>query len=379
MSTAPNVFPSRESAVSIGANVSMMNFEDNEIRDVLEDPQTIAIAPQMPTSLIRPLSNENIIPTSALIDNVGWGVQAVRANKSMLTGNNVLVAILDTGIHTHRSFEGVEFDEKDFTGQGSMDRNGHGTHCAGILLGRDFDGIRIGVARGVKRALIGKVLTNEGAGEAHWLFEAILWAIQEQVDVISLSIGFDVPGLVAKLVNTGWPVELATSNALDIYRRNVRLFDALMDLAKIHSGFHGGPIVVAAAGNESRRSVDKRFVIGASIPAATEEVISVGALGKRNRELNIAPFSNTSVDIAGPGVEICSASIDGGLVCLDGTSMACPFVAGVAALHWEHVRNSSLPATSKVVKSRLMASATIDDIATDVAPTDRGVGIATAP
>ena len=43
--------------------------------------------------------------------------------------------------------------------------HGHGTHCAGTIFGRDVDGMRIGVARGVKKALIGKVLGRDGGGE----------------------------------------------------------------------------------------------------------------------------------------------------------------------------------------------------------------------
>ena len=52
--------------------------------------------------------------------------------------------------------------QKDFTGDGTEDQDGHGTHCAGTIFGRDVDGLRIGIARGIKKALIGKVIGKDG-------------------------------------------------------------------------------------------------------------------------------------------------------------------------------------------------------------------------
>ena len=90
-----------------------------------------------------------------------------RRDRSTWTGEGVTVAVLDTGIDSkHPAFAGVDIVEKDFTGTGNGDRQGHGTHCAGTIFGRDVDGKRIGVARGVKRALIGKVLGDEGGGDS---------------------------------------------------------------------------------------------------------------------------------------------------------------------------------------------------------------------
>ena len=84
--------------------------------------------------------------------------------------------MLDTGIDTeHPAFGGVDLVQKDFTGLGNGDRDGHGTHFAGTFFGRDIDGVRIGVARGVQTALIGKVLGPEG-GDTNMLARAIHWA-----------------------------------------------------------------------------------------------------------------------------------------------------------------------------------------------------------
>ena len=88
-------------------------------------------------------------------------------------------------------------------------------------------GTRIGVARNIKRALIGKVL-GEGGGSSATLARAIHWALEEGAHVISMSLGIDFPGYVDWLVNTrNMQVAPATSLALEEYRANVNLFTEL--------------------------------------------------------------------------------------------------------------------------------------------------------
>src|SRR5262249_54000220 len=158
-----------------------------------------------------------------------WGIAAVKADESHFDGSGVVMAILDTGIDkTHVAFGGIELVEQDFTGDGNGDQAGHGTHCAGTVFGRDVGGTRIGIARGVTRALIGKVLGNDGRGSSEALYRAMTWAINSGARVISMSLGFDYPGLVQRFVGEGWPPELATSVALEAYRANLRLFDDIM-------------------------------------------------------------------------------------------------------------------------------------------------------
>ena len=70
-----------------------------------------------------------------------------------------MVAVLDTGIDpNHVAFNGVNLTRRNFTAEGDDDLHGHGTLCAGTIFGRDVNGLRIGVARGVSDAIIGKVL-----------------------------------------------------------------------------------------------------------------------------------------------------------------------------------------------------------------------------
>jgi subtilisin family serine protease len=239
------------------------------------------------------------------------------------------------------------------------------------------NGTRIGVARGVKKALIGKVL-GEGGGSTEQLASAIQWAMDNGANVISMSLGMDFPGAVKDLVEQDVPVKLATSLALDAYRKNVQLFDRLGALIVARGALAQATIIVAAAGNESERGVNPDFEIACAPPAVAEGNISVAALGQGAQGLTVADFSNTFAKVSGPGVGVQSAKVGGGLRSLSGTSMATPHVAGVAALWAEQIAGSG-PLNTSILIARLLASATTKGLASGFDPADVGAGLVQAP
>lgn len=355
-----------------------------EVLETSRDPTVVGIAPAMPTKMIQLVEDEadTQVPATAQAQTA-WGIKAVRADVSSFTGNGVVVSILDTGIDkNHPAFQGVQLIEKDFSGAGNGDGQGHGTHCAGTVFGRDVNGNRIGVARGVQKALIGKVLDNQGNGDSDMLFRGMQWAQQEGANIISMSLGFDFPGFVDRLINDqGLPAPAATSIALEGYRANLRMFDAIMNLYRQSGAFGPGLLVVAASGNESNRDGNPApvYEVAVSVPAAAQDVIAVGAIADGQNGFSVAPFSNTFPQVSAPGVNILSAKAGGGLVAFNGTSMATPHVAGVAALWWEKRKAAANNRVSDAVRADLIASARDNVFAAGTDAADRGFGLVTSP
>jgi subtilisin family serine protease len=267
--------------------------------------------------------------------------------------------------------------QKDFTGEGTGDVNGHGTHCAGTVFGREIEGVRIGVAPGVTRALIGKVLGSRG-GSSESILNAILWAADEGANIISMSLGMDFPGYVASLINQGFPKELATSRALEGYRANLQLFNRLTAMIKARADIAQTTLLIAAAGNESRREDNVDFEIAVAPPATAEGILSCAAVGKTPEGFDVAWFSNTGADISGPGMDVRSAAAGGGLKSMSGTSMATPHVAGVAALWAQKLKESGRLRPLELV-ARVVGSGTRANMVGNIDPFDIGAGMVRAP
>lgn len=209
-------------------------------------------------------------------------------------GDGVKVAVLDTGIDLdHPDLADAIVEVKDFTGEGVEDGNGHGTHCAGIIGARLNDTGFVGVAPRCQ-LLIAKVLTNQGGGAFHWIANGVLWAVEQGADIISMSLG-------------------------GAYSSN-RLYQA------VHVALAKGVKVLCAAGNEG-----SLFQNSIGYPGRYGGVITVASHDENG---NRSGFSSRGgeIDVMAPGSHIWSTYRDGGYAELSGTSMATPFVAGLAAL-----------------------------------------------
>lgn len=366
-------------------SVPQIDIETLNKRDLVElrrDPQVLSIAPPMPVTLVQPTASQEVETRKETGST--WGVIATNAINSPFTGKGITVAVLDTGIDAnHPAFQGVELIQQDFTGEGNGDGNGHGTHCAGTIFGRVIDNFRFSVAPGIQRALIGRVLNSQGSGSTEQIYRAILWALDQGAHVISMSLGLDFPGLVNYYVkDLKYPVDLATSIGLENYRANIRLFDKLAELTLARNALFQGSLIVAAAGNESRRNVNGKYELAVAPPAAADGIVSVGALktsGEPHKALTVADFSNTGPNISAPGVDIYSAWPGGGYRNLNGTSMATPHVAGIAALWAEKLLTSTGSVNAIQLAARLIGQTTQDRLASGFDPLDVGAGLVQAP
>ncbi|QMU29875.1 S8 family peptidase [Adhaeribacter radiodurans] len=363
-------------SLAAGVTVEIEEIERNQISTLSRHADVVAIAPAIPMKLIKPVAVEDV--TDPTGQEIAWGVRAVGADTSPFTGSGIVVAVLDTGIDaSHPAFAGVSIIQNDFTGEGSGDQHGHGTHCAGTIFGRTTENTRIGVAPGIEKALIGKVLGSQG-GSSEQIVSGIQWAVDNGANIISMFLGMDFPGLVKRLQDNGFPTELATSRALEAYRTNVQLFERLVALINAKANFIQPTIVVAAAGNETQRDTNPDFEIAVSPPAVAEGIISVAALGEDPEGFTVAPFSNTGATVSGPGVAVLSAKMGGGFALMSGTSMATPHVAGVAALWAEKIKSTGVFSPAQLT-ARLISSGNSTGLKAGFDPFDIGAGLVRAP
>lgn len=368
----------------------------NQADDLTQDPNTLGVARVMPLQLVQPAVQPEVqsegqpAPSNtqsqhtAISDGISWGLDAVGVSQSPFTGEGVTVAVLDTGIDAdHPAFRdaALTIEQRNFTHESDDDVLGHGTHCAAILFGRPWEYLgnryHSGVASGVNRALVGKVI-GEGAG-TDALIEAVTWAHREGANVISLSLGYDHAGQLAGLCQR-YPKPKAASELLAIYLENVRLFDTLLQHISVPIQGKTTPLVIAAAGNESDAQGASPYRISVASPASSVDVLAVGAVGRdANGRYSVAPFSNTHVDLVAPGVDIPSAAPGDAVVSLSGTSVACPHAAGIAALHWQRLSAMGLPQSATVARGFITAGAERQLISDGVSSQDVGVGLVQAP
>ncbi|GGV88082.1 hypothetical protein GCM10015535_38590 [Streptomyces gelaticus] len=284
----------------------------------------------------------------ATLDRSTAQVHAPEAWAAGYDGKGTKVAVLDTGADAeHPDLVNRVAGSKNFTDSKTTDdRQGHGTHTASTVggSGAASDGRKKGVAPGTS-LLVGKVLSDQGYGLDSWIIAGMQWAVDQEADVVSMSLGSSAIG------DCNDPLSQATQQ---LSQNNHTLF-------------------VVAAGNIGPGTET------VSSPGCVPGVLTVGAV---DRDDTTAWFSSRGPvavthtlkpEIAAPGVDISAASAGGRGVyayrTMSGTSMATPHVAGAAAI----VRQAHPDWTAQQIKEALVSSARTGGKIADADETGAGV------
>ncbi|MDX1522422.1 MAG: S8 family serine peptidase, partial [Anaerolineae bacterium] len=251
-----------------------------------------------------------------------WGISKIRAdvvqNALGLDGQGVVVANIDSGVdwqHTalqsrYRGYTGPnklplhQGNWFDATGDGAtypVDGNGHGTHTLGTIVG----GNGIGVAPGATWIAV-KAFNSGGMAQTSWLHAAFQWLLAPNGD----------PALAPDVVNNSWGNGNGTSTEFQ---------------ADVQALLNAGIFPVFAAGNSgpgastvgSPASLNLTLAVGATTDS--DEVAFFSSRGP-------SPWGKIKPDISAPGFDVVSTYPGGAYASLNGTSMATPHVAGLAAL-----------------------------------------------
>ncbi len=254
----------------------------------------------IPTSVPNPTFTPEPTPV-ANREPLPWGVDHINVENLWNTtqGENIRVAVIDTGADTEHSDLLVSGGINTIDNSSFDDDNGHGTHVSGTIAATENGEGVIGVAPKVKLFAV-KALNKDGTGYVSDIIEGIDWAIDNNIDVINLSIG-------------------ATEYSQTFHDAIKRASDA-------------GIIIVAAAGNDGK---------SVNYPAKFSEVIAVSAIDSDDK---VPSWSSRGdeIEFASPGVNITSTWYDGDFKTISGTSMASPHVAGIVALILSQNNNATL-------------------------------------
>jgi subtilisin family serine protease len=257
----------------------------------------------------------------------GADISAMQAWAVTKGSDQVVVAVLDSGVdYTHPDLAGniwtrpeiiKQYEDEDLT-EGAiddvhgfnvvedngdpMDDNGHGTHCAGIIGAEGGNEVGIAGVNWTVKIMPLRFMDSDGAGTTKDAIEAINYVINRKR-----------AGVNVRVISASWGSTIKSRAMEDVIRK----------------AGDEGILFVAAAGNDHSDNDAKPHY-----PASYDlnNVISVAALDRNDELTAFSNWGATSVDVAAPGQQIVSTWLNHGFEERQGTSMATPFVAGVAAL-----------------------------------------------
>ena len=301
-------------------NVAVLELDKNDVNQIeqmngvvtLEEDIILTANEEVP---IDETKVESLIDEEAELPFRQWNLDAVNLpDDAGLTGDNVKVAVLDSGVTAAEDV--LITDSVDLTNSGNEnpffnDATGHGTSIA-ALIGANGIGDMEGIAPDAEIYDI-RVLDGNNTAPLSKIIEGIYWCIENDMDIINMSFG-----------------TTAYSPSLE---------QAISDAQK------AGIIVIAAAGNKGAETASIDY------PAAFNNVIAVGASNGDNA-LTDFTSQGDGIDVLAPGEKIWSYGAFAGLQALDGTSIATAHVTGAVALLLERYPD----ADTEFIRQLLMAS-----------------------
>jgi subtilisin family serine protease len=219
-------------------------------------------------------------------------------------GDGVVVAVIDTGCDLyHDDIKNNLIQGKNFIDENKdpIDGNGHGTHVSGTIAASDNSLGMVGVAPKTKIMPL-KALNDEGVGDNRAITNAIIWAADQKVDFITMSLGSPSP------------------------------FREMEEAIKYAS--NKGVVIFCAAGNSGENSP-------IMYPAKYFQVISIGAIDENLERTNFT-CSGEELDFLAPGHNIVSAVPGNKYAMMSGTSMSNPFAVGCASLYLSYARKQQI-------------------------------------
>lgn len=292
-------------------HIACINGNYEKVKALLEENDVISIEKD------REVKGLSTLEPTISTEKTQWNMKVVNANKIKSKKNKirekVKVAILDSGVDLFNDIE-VKKSINLIPGEEEVsplfvDGSGHGTSICGLLAAEDNDVGITGINPNVE-VYSARILDDENKAPVSRVIAGIDWAIDNKVDIISISFGMD---------------------------KNSEALKAAIQKADLQ-----GILIIAAAGNNG----------AVEYPAAYPEVMAVGSV---NCEAQVSSYSaiGREVDIVAPGEMVCSTGAFDGILVSSGTSLAVPHVVGAASLIWEKDKT----VTKEFVRYLLSASA----------------------
>ncbi|MCL6457442.1 MAG: S8 family peptidase [Gorillibacterium sp.] len=242
-----------------------------------------------------------------------YGLRTIKANKAWDTTKGrkaSVIAIVDTGVQSnHPDLKGKLLTGYNFVSnnKNTNDDYGHGTHVAGIAAAITNNKVGVAGTAQLNQILPVKSFNNKGTATSDHIIQGIMYAADQGARVINMSFG-----------GSTYSTLEAEACAYALKK---------------------GAVLVAAAGNNGNSEL--------SYPGAYPGVISVAATDANNKKASFSSYGKW-VTVAAPGVDILSTYPESKYTYLSGTSMATPFVSGLAGLL--AAKNRTNTQISKLIK-----------------------------